>query len=341
MRRTVRTLSDRLKLGVLVTVTSLSLSACNETESSFTTGALSGRTSSTTTGGSSSVASGTKAVRVLFRQSSTTGSFDSPGSTGTTNAVGSGLAAKRLFNPDNSLLVEGDATTSTWPKWLTNVEIGISGTANTAATDADCARFATSTDASAVCDYNADGTFDVPCGAPEGLFRVSEKNCTAATTGTGGPTDGVYIRATFNRDTQYLGNAENILVVVEYAASGVNRTPSVPTSCFSGGVFTPTSSDCADQSWQAYLKSSASELAQPFLLFIPPIQGFVDSANNRSGSGVSTRQFILPLSGNTNLKVFQLSRIQSLPAASFPAICSDNSPLCVGVIFYSITFYRM
>src|SRR5205823_4552880 len=129
------------------------------------------------------------------------------------------------------------------------------------------------------------GAGPVPCGAPTGLFRISEFDCTSApgtTAGTGGGSDGVYFRAYLNRSN--LGPGENIMAVLEYTASGFSGAPPNPTNCFSGSTLLPENPGCADMVWRIFLKHSASEVIQPTNLMIPPIFAI-------GGSNVSARQF--------------------------------------------------
>lgn len=293
-------------------------------------------------------ASQPQAAKFIFRQSNPSGSFNAPAAGGTVPGAGSGHPAIRVFNADGSLMADGGPSDEDWPQWITRMEIGISGANNTAATNADCARFATAADAAAVCDFDLDATADQPCGAPSGLFRVSERDCVvggAATirTGDGTSSDGVYIRVALNRSTDYLESGENLLVVFEYAASALNPAPSNPTQCFVGGIFSPTNTNCSDMSWQLYLKAASSSLVQPYMLFVPPAFASVDTTNNRGGSGVSTKQFIVPLASDSTITEFQLSRIRAIPigAPNFNTACVQNSALCVGMVFYSMTIFRM
>lgn len=303
------------------------------------------------------------AVKIFFN-TATTGSFDAPTSDGTKPAYGSGLQVQRIYNPDNSLLAQGGYSTgSSWPaQWLSGFELGISGSSNTSASNSDCARFTSATETSS-CDWSV-GTAqrtNTNCSAPTGYFRVSEYDCAQSvpTTGTGSSSDGIYIRATFNRSA--LGSGENILAVIEYAASAVNPGPANPALCFTtaGGTagFYPEDPSCSDFAWKVYLKHNSAEGTaqnpiQPFLLFIPPTFASVNSTLKTGGSGVSAKQIYIPLASDSSLTLFQLSRIRGLDDAtktSFKAACSNdgaggtpaNSPLCSGVIFYSITFYRM
>lgn len=329
------------------------LSGCNG-NANFTVNS-STTTISPTPSPSTTVTGGARAVKILFKATSG-GSFNAAPAGGTAAAVGSGLQAQRVFNPDGSLLASGTAS-STWPAWLSSFEIGISGTSNSSAKDPNCAKFASSTEATDLsCDFgNGSGTS--PCGAPPSQFRVSEVDCSlgspAASNGNGGPSDGVYLRAKFNRSQ--LGSSENILVVMEYSASALNPAPSNPTTCFQGGAFTPEA--CSDFVWKAYLKHSSSELVQPYLLLVPPTFASVLvtvaptplAGAQGSGTGIAAKQFFLPLAADSNLTELQITRRQSnFPSpTNLKAFCTPtgtipgNSPLCAGMVFYSLTFYRM
>jgi hypothetical protein len=143
------------------------------------------------------------------------------------------------------------------------------------------------------------------------------------------------------------------MVVLQYAASVLNPAPSNPTLCFSGGIFNPTLTTCSDMSWQIYMKHNPFEIVQPFLMLVPPAFAYVNNVTGTGGSGAATKQFFIPLAGDQNLSVIQISRIRALPgntgsvspAPNFAATCGANnpanSPLCMGMIFYSITFFRI
>lgn len=308
---------------------------------------VTGTSSATSTDTSSSSASltaieGARAVKIVFKQSNPAGSFDAAPANGTYPAPGSGHAATRVFNADGSLLAVSPAASS-WPKWLKRVEIGVSGSANTLATDQDCARFATATDETAECDVGSPAAF--LCGAKAGLFRVSEYDCISSSStsnGNGGPDDPVYIRATFDRS--YLYSYENLMLVLEYSAAIVTPPATGPATCFSGGNLSLTQG-CSDLSWNIYLKQNPYQIANPFLMLIPP--AFSSLTSSRLGAGVSTKQVYLPISGDSSLNVLQISRISSVNFENLdPTVCNSdggdaNSPLCMGVIFYSMALFRI
>jgi hypothetical protein len=278
------------------------------------------------------------------------------------NASGKGFVPQRIFYPDNTLLASQGPASTGWPNWLKNFEIGISGSKNNASTYGYCARFADQNEAT---DKNCNmpqGTASIPanCGVPLGQFRVSEADCTlgssstggtAASSGNGGESDGVYVRAIFDRAA--LGTGENILIIIEYSVASLNSPTANPRDCFNtqSGVLTPES--CTDFVWKMYLKNSPSDTVQPFLLFVPPtfysVLGNANSAiNPSSGVGITTKQFILPLAAHPNITTMQLSRVSShFPSLSnLSKYCTSgsppgNSPLCSGLVIYSMTFFRI
>lgn len=331
----------------------LLLSGCfgaqTATLASATTASGSSTVGSNTT--TTAIPSGEKAVKIIFKQAYPSGSFDSPSSSGTVNAPGSGAQAMRVFKPDGSLLASGGPTNTAWPKWLSSVEIGISGASNSAAQDADCARFAAAGEDAQQCDFDDSGVVDGKCGAPTGYYRVSEYDCvksTVATDGTGGPSDGVYVRATFSRNTEYLGASENILAVLEYTASSLSAPAVDPTACFTGGVFTAGNANCSDLFWQIYLKRSVYEVVQPYMMLAPPATAFVNAAAQKGGGLPASKQFVIPLAGDSSLSTIQISRIKGRSAGGdYEDVCypggtdAANSPNCVGVVLYSLTFFRI
>ncbi len=342
-------LSQTLWAGLL-----LSLPGCIGGEVQLTTSTT---TSSPTTSTSASVPSGPRAARIIFKNSYPNGSFDTAPSAGTIVTPGSGHTATRIFNADGSLLAQGGPTSSAWPSWLQGVEIGISGGDNSSATNSNCARFAVTNENTTTCDYDPSSTNSAtPCGAQAGLFRVSEFDCVngGATQGNGGPNDGVYVRAYFSRDSAKLGANENILAVLEYSSAGLRKSASDPTSCFSGGSFSPTQANCADFVWNVFLKHNAYEVVQPYLMLIPPAFGVADFANTTGAAAVGSKQFIIPLAADSGINTVQLSRIWGMPVGTtahsgqtFQQTCDSNgdntgnSPHCVGVVLHTLTFFRM
>jgi len=317
-----------------------------------------------------------RAARILFRQNSATGSFDAPSASGSTATPGGGLQAQRLFNPDGTLLVSGGSTSTAWPTWITRAEVGISGSSNSGATDSACVRFSNAAESTATCALGADSAQTTLCGAPSGLLRVSETDCLRAppTVGNGGPNDGIYIRVSL--DPTKILSGENVLAVLEYAAYSFLPGSSSPQNCFVAGAFTPTAPGCADMVWNVYLKRNSFEIPQPFLMLVPPAQGTLapDSAytaavqTGLAGRGIATKSFILPLA-QTQYRELQISRVSALAnsttdldtqrselgpagtgatdlARTLNNICNGSaataaSPLCFGMVLYSLTLYRI
>jgi hypothetical protein len=361
---------------LIAAILSLALAGCPATsttapkaDGSSSDGALNSLpTASPTPSLSTSLPGGARAVKIIFKAAAG-GSFNAAPSAGTVNQPNSGHKAVRVFSPDGGLLSQGDASTATWPKWLTHVEIGVSGSANTAALNPDCARFAaTGEDTNFKCDWDADGLDPVPCGAEPGYYRVSEYDCTntqvppVASAGIGGPADGIYVRARFNRDKTYLGATENVLAVLEYASSAVVRTPAASTSCYdANGIFSPGMAGCSDHVWQVFLKHNAHEVVQPYQLLVPPHPSYVSASLNAGGGSRATRQFLVPLSGDPNLSIVQISRIRAFtnpsvtdtaatPDNVYYPVCqkpqgsvnvASNTPFCVGMVLYSLTLFRI
>jgi hypothetical protein len=302
------------------------------------------------------VAGGKRAVRIIFSQSSK-GSFEAPSAGGTPPGAGSGLQAQRIFETWNDgsgnpvPIASAGPSGADWPAWVKNVEIGISGAANSAQTNADCARFAAVGESTAAqCDFNNDGLADTDCGAPDGLYRVSEYDCgrmSPEPTGDGSSGDGVYIRVDFDRTTTSLGSSENVLAVLRYSAATVNSGATDPTKCFTSGTFTPTATGCADFVWQSFIKTTSTDTYTPFLMLVPPAPSHVDTTGGTSGATISTKQFLIPLASWSALTEFQISRVKGMVhGGTFDSICngaaaSSNSPLCAGMVFYSLNLYRI
>jgi hypothetical protein len=350
----------------------LPLFACTP-NGSFVASSTISNTSTNTGTSTSSTLTGIRATQVIFQSASSVGgSFNSlltqGNSQGTVPLPGRGHPAVRVFNSDGSFQGSINPTTGvtqgSWPAWLSSFEVGVSGPANTASLNPNCATFAGNSEATSQNCFLGPTASPVPsqCGAPLGQFRISEVDCSipsggtpATATGSGGPADGVYLRAVFNR--AYLGANENILAVIQYSSSALDPAPANPSTCFLGGKFSPES--CSDFVWKVFLKHSANETALPFMLFVPPtfssVLGTAQVPASTSGMGIAAKQFILPLASDPTLSVFQISRIQSAfpgngvslikacTATNTPPTVNSpgNSPLCAGVVFYTITFYRV
>jgi hypothetical protein len=315
----------------------------------------------------SSAAAGPRAVKIIFRTGSA-GSFDAYSGSGTVPGQGLGHRATRLFYPDNTLMAEGTYNTSQWPKWINFVELGISGPNNTVSggtrksTNSDCARFANSNESNVACDFNQDLTQDNTtelCGAPASYYRVSEFDCADSNNtsiGDGRETDPIYLRVQLSREPSKLAAHENVLAVIEYSAAGIHGPPTQIAQCYSGGAFEPDHPNCSDQTWKAYLRPSGTlaTAPNPFLMLIPPVSSFLVSQQSSSstvvtrqlGNLIQTRQILLPLAATPNWDTLQISRIRATTNFTTPwnttnPVCVTNSALCVGVVFYSLTLYRI
>lgn len=333
---------------------SMPISGC--LSSNFNTPSVKSSTTTSILTTPSPLPQGARAAKIIFKRVIDGGSFAEPPATGTVNAESGGVQATQVFNADDSVLATSTSSSS-WPSWLSSVELGISGSSNQQAGNPDCARFSSSaitSDGGAQCKFKYPSADLTSCGAGAGYYRVSDYDCndhstsTARGIGSGLETDGVYIRAILNRDSSAIGPYENILTVLEYSASAMNAAPSNPSSCFNGGSALIES--CSDLTWRIFTKHSVSETLQSFLLLVPPAFASINTSTGIGGSGVSTKQFIIPLAGDSHLKVLQISRtglstiLSSDP--NFANICAPNgspanSALCVGMVFYSITFYRI
>jgi hypothetical protein len=304
---------------------------------------------------------GANAVKILF-QTSANGSFDAPSdANGTAPNPGNGLQAVRIFKADNSPLASGGPSGTGWPKWFTSFEMGLSGSRNTSAIKSSCAKFADASE-SATTNCNLGNSSFSSCGAAAGQFRISESDCKGSGVGNGGPADELYFRAVFNRtpSSQGLGTTENLMVVIEYTATGLNPAPTDPTACLSGGTFNPE--NCADYVWRAFLKKTPTDNTLPFLLIVPPVYSSVLIMPTPGASSVPypggaasmlvSKQFILPLATDQTLTTLQISRTGSLGGndplkSNLDNYCNANrtadanTPLCSGMVFYSITFYRI
>ena len=136
--------------------------------------------------------------------------------------------------------------------------------------------------------------------------------------------------------------------MLEYVSAAYNPAPTTPTSCLSNGAISPES--CSDITWKAYLKHSLSEIVQPFFMLVPPTENYVNTGLQTSGVSSKTRQFFLPIASDANLSVLQISRIHSnlsVSSAGVKSACNAtgtqpaDSPLCAGVVIYSLTLYRI
>lgn len=296
--------------------------------------------SSSSSSSSQRFASGTKAVKLITSKNVATGSFTNPSAVPTVTPIPTlypGYDGTTTYLPGASAStyfdVDGTNTLSK-PDWLVDVQLGVTGVS----TSATCAKFGDGANTLDVTDY----------------YRTSEVDCTSGQNGTGSPTDPVFIRIVLNRDTSVLGSAENLLVQVEYQASGLHLN--------SDGASTNLEENL-DQLWKIFWDSTLGSGSSPkaFGVFVPPN----DAACLQSGTGttgapgncvvgssyrggpIKVKQILIPLSAYPDLKVIQLSRVRSrisaiAPDDYVPSYClSSSSPLCLGVVIRSITLVRM
>ncbi|MBU6155062.1 MAG: hypothetical protein KGP28_12225, partial [Bdellovibrionales bacterium] len=195
-------------------------------------------------------ASGTKGVKLILSDDSITGSFGTPVLIPTATVIppgypgsGSGFYLPGISaNPTRYFDLNG-TTPVQKPAWISDVQLGITGLPGSAG---GCATFG----------RTANGPFD-----SDGFYRVSEMDCQAVSgSNLGVPT---FIRIILNRDTAFFGTRENLMLQVEYRATGLRPN--------SDGTL-PNPEENLDQLWKVFwgqtLVSSAS--LTPFSIFIPP-----------------------------------------------------------------------
>lgn len=335
----------RILLGFssIIAMTVCGLAACNK----ITDTQSSSSTSSSGSSSSSSLrfATGTKGVKIITTNTSLIGSFGVPSAVPTATPIPSpypgydgvttylpGVSPTRYFDLDGT-------TQIAQPSWLVDFQLGISATS----ASSSCATFGGS------------GALDA-----QDAYRTSEVNCGATSCnsgtcdGTGVATDPVFVRIILNRSELLIGSAENLLVQIEYQASGLHLNSDGSLSSAEGNL---------DQLWKIFWTSSlAATTAKPFSIFVPPNYGacLASGAGNTGaaaspcvasatykGAPVKVRQFLIPLSAYPDMKVIQISRVKSRTTAGapdnyVPSFCTTNdSPLCLGVVIRSITLMRM
>ena len=329
--RTSRLLTAFLMIPVLGVI----LSACETLTASKT--AVSGSSSSTR------FASGTKGVKIITSDTTLVGSFGVPASVPVATPApatfpGAGVSYKPGVSPTRYFDLDG-TTSITQPSWLLDFQLGITSITG----NSGCSTFGTSV---------------------ENYFRVSEKDCSTAgaNDGVGGSvTDSVFARIILNRDTAVIGSGENLLIQVEYQASGIHLN--------SDGTQVLAENNL-DQLWKVFWSTAVgAATGTPFAVFIPPnysacIPGgssntnagtasdLCHAASNPTYKGAPTkvRQFIIPLSAYPTMSVIQLSRVKGRISANggvnggdnyVADFCATDSPLCLGVVIRSVTIMRM
>ena len=174
------------------------------------------------------------------------------------------------------------------------------------------------------------------------------------------------MRIVLNRDLTLLGSAENLMVQIEYQATGLHLN--------TDGV-DPSPENNLDQLWKVFWNTSLASQSAPnvFSMFVPPNQaaclaggsgtaGLSGSTcvNGYKGAPTTMKQIIVPLSAYSTLSVIQLSRLKgrinntdtfpsSAPvnyvapffAPSTSTDCQADSPLCLGLVIRSVTLLRI
>ena len=264
-----------------------------------------------------------------------TGSFSAPSAVPTAMVIPSGYpgydgASTYLpgVQPTQYFTADGSSALLK-PDWLVDFQLGITSTSSSSA----CATFGGS------------GTFDA-----QDFYRISEADCGSVSNGLGGGTDPVFARIVLNRDSSLIGTAENLMIQVEYQASGLHLN--------SDGSSTNPEDDL-DQLWKIFWNSTlgVSSIPKPFAIFVPPNYGAcLDSGSGSSGAPgsctgsykgapVKVKQILIPLSAYPDMSVIQLTRVKgriNQTGNYVNSFCSSSdSPLCLGVVIRSITLMRL
>jgi hypothetical protein len=311
-------------------------------------------TTAVSTSTSARFAGGSKAVKINTNDIAG-GSFAVPTVIPTTTVVPAGYPGANgssLYRPGVSPAtffdVDGTSVISK-PSWLIDFQLGLTGLPGVST----CATF------------GGAGNADV-----SGYYRTSEMDCSAASNvGTGSNlNDRAFMRIVLDRTGGTIGSGENLLIQVEYQASGIHLN--------SDGI-DPSPENNLDQLWKVFWNSSLSGGSTPniFSVFVPP--NFGACAPNGSGTNgapgacvsgykgapTTTKQIIIPLSAYPSLSVLQFSRLggrinnlQTFPGGS-PYVgpvnyvnaylttgvtdCAADSPLCLGVVIRSILLMRI
>ncbi len=284
-------------------------------------------------------ADGVKAVRINTRidplaSSPPIASFAIPTSTPflttiPSNFPGAGVGNYRAGISPTVYFDLNGTTQISKPDWLLDFQLGITGTGNTG-----CAVF------------GGAGQLD-----SQHNFRTSEEDCGASFDGVGNSNDKVFMRIILDRTATKIGSAENLVVQIEYQASGIHFN--------SWGSGTTVDSQ-QDQVWKVFWDStlaySGTTPSKILGLFVPPNYAACEATGDGSsgvgcspgthrGSAVQVKQIVIPLSAYPTLSVVQISRIIShssgAEAAAVSAFCTADSPLCLGVVIHSVSLFRM
>lgn len=312
-----------------------------------------------------SLPGGAKSVKIIFKSENFT--LPATPSLGTNPSLGdaTGSAAwARRFHPTSS----SGGSTTTPPPWLSGVSVTLAGMNNGGSKNTACGNFAEAGSNSTQCNFVANTpAAEFVCNGPDQYFRVSEYDCAdlggtspfanRAIAGSGLPTDPVAVKIFLNRDATKLGATENLMVVLEYQASGLKMAPKNAQSCLTGGEPQLSNADCVDQSYSLYTRALNATTPHKLQTLIPPQGGKVNATDKTFGGPIQTRQIIIPLSSlDSDQTVLQISRTFGLPGPApqpspspspspspgpFETHCAPNSPLCVGLVLYSISIFRI
>ncbi len=294
--------------------------------------------------------SGTKGVKLILSDApGGLGSFDEPGVAPSAMSIPTGYpgAGTGFYQPGVSAKPTGyfdlDGTTVIQkPSWITDVQLGITHVPT--ASGSKCATFGRSS-----------GNFDV-----DRFYRVSEVDCGPPYGLSADLSSQIFLRVILNRDTAFLGTRENLMMQLEYRATGLRANSD-------GTNASPEMN--LDQLWKVFwgqtLLSSAS--LTPFSIFIPPnfahwcrkgSGGYPGGAGDCEGptAGRSApavvKQILIPLASVPKNNVIQLQRVVGRGFTNpnyVTSFCTDtnavgagaNSPLCLGLVFQSLTLLRM
>jgi len=296
---------------------------------------------------------GVRGVKIITSDDSVTGSFATPVSVPVPTTIPqgfpgydgasvyrAGVSALHYFDPGSA---NGTLLPSK-PDWIRDVQLGITDWPDSGS--ATCATFGRS---------GATRPYDV-----DRFYRISERDCggvNSSGTVPGGTQDTAFIRIILNRDPVYLGSRENILLQIEYQATGLRFNPD-PTVA---GSTNYSPEDNVDQLWKVFWFSSLSQttLPAPFSIFVPPVYASQAAQLSRYGAPVTTKQIMIPISAYPNQSVIQISRVRGRSDDGFGSsnagigyidtACDDatvtppisNSPLCLGLVIRSLTILRL
>ena len=295
-------------------------------------------------------ADGVRGVKIVTSDDPVTGSFAVPTSVPAPALIPSGFPGydgSSVYRPGVSAIhyFSADSSSGTLiskPDWIKDVQLGITDYPSSGSHT--CATFGRT------------GTYDA-----NRFYRLSESDCIGVNTGgasVGGTLDTAFVRVILNRDPAYLGSRENIMVQVEYQATGLRLNPD-PTS---GTSTNPE--DNVDHLWKLFWYSSLNQstIPTPFSVFVPPVYAAQSAGGSGScttgtcigspyGAPITTKQILLPVSAYPNQSVIQFSRVRGriddaggaayIHSFDTSGACDHDSPLCLGLVIRSITVLRM